>query len=218
MKKFVIFNFLMLSFLFPGLGLCKDLSSAYMIGIRFGFWNAVKAKNIESFSDQEITSKVAAPYGEFYISSGLKKGFAIELSLGSCYRGETRYHDSYGYYWKRINIYPFSVQLKFYPLSTIKKSRWQPYTDVGVAFVSGVEDLRVGEYVGPSILTEDLTNTFSTFGWHAGLGLDFILSRLIVLGVDFKYRGVNFNDKIGGLKDYSGPQATLGLSYILKGI
>ena len=218
MKKFVIFNFLMLSFLFPGLCLCKDLSSAYMVGIRFGFWNSVKAKNIENPSDQEIMSKVTAPYGEFYLSSGLKKGFALELSLGSCYRGETRYHDSYGYYWKRVNIYPFSAQLKFYPLSPIKKSKWQPYVDAGVGFVSGIEDLRFGEYAGPLLLVGSGTNTYTTFGWHAGGGIEFVLSRLFVIGADFKYRGVNFNENVGGLKDYSGPQATLGFSYVLKGI
>jgi hypothetical protein len=29
---------------------------------------------------------------------------------------------------------------------------------------------------------------------------------------------VNFSKQVGGLKDYSGPEATLGLSYILRGI
>lgn len=186
-----------------------------MIGIRFGFWNAVEAKNIEGSPDQEITSKVSGPYGEFFISSGMKKGFALEFSFGSYYRGETRISDSLGYYWKRVNIYPVSAELKFYPLSPIKKSRWQPYVDAGVAFVSGIEDLRLGEY---TVLVESGTNTYTTFGWHAGGGIEFVLSRLFVIGADFKYRGVNFNETVGGLKDYSGPQVTVGLSYILKGI
>ncbi|MCK4385466.1 MAG: hypothetical protein KAW52_04300 [candidate division Zixibacteria bacterium] len=46
--------------------------------------------------------------------------------------------------------------------------------------------------------------------------MNFVLSRLFVLGLDFKYRCVNFGKRVGGLKDYSGPEATLGLSYILK--
>ena len=183
-----------------------------------GFWNAVKAKNIQALPEQEILSKVTAPYGEFFISAGMKKGFALEFSLGSYYRGETRFNDPDGYYWKRVTLYPISAELKFYPLSSIKKSRWQPYTDAGIGFVSGIENLRLGEYVGSWVFVESGTNNYLTFGWHVGGGIEFILSRLFVIGVDFKYRGVRFGDEVGGLKDYSGPEATLGLSYILKGI
>jgi len=182
-----------------------------------GFWNAVEAKNIQAPPEHEILSKVTAPYGEFFISMGLKKGFALEFSLGSYYRGETRYSDPDGYYWKRVTIYPISGEVKFYPFSHIKGFRWQPYIDAGLGFVSGIENLRFGEYVGPLLYVESGTNSYLTFGWHAGGGIEFILSRLFVIGIDFKYRGVKFGDKVGGLKDYSGPEATLGLSYILKG-
>jgi hypothetical protein len=48
--------------------------------------------------------------------------------------------------------------------------------------------------------------------------MDFLLSRFWAVGVDFKYRGVNFNDEVGGLKNFSGPQVTLGVSYLVKGI
>jgi hypothetical protein len=218
MKKFLLFSSLLLGIFFPGHCLANDLSSVHMLGIRFGFWNAVEAQNIKGSPDQEISSKVTAPYGEFFVSSGLKKGFALEFSFGSCYRGETRYSDPYGYYWKQVNIYPISAELKFYPLFPIKKSRWQPYADAGVAFVSGIEDLRFGEYAGPLLLVGSGTNTYTTLGWHTGGGIEFVLSRLFVIGADFKYRGVNFNETVGGLKDYSGPQVTVGLSYILKGI
>lgn len=210
MKRLLLFNCFLLGILFPDFCLAKDLSSVHMFGMRMGFWNAVEAKNIQAPPEQEILSKVTAPYGEFFISTGLKKGFALGFSLGSCYRGETRYSDPDGYYyWKRVTIYPISAELKFYPLSPIKQSRWQPYIDAGFGFVSGIENLRSGGYSG--------TNTYLTFGWHVGGGMEFMLSRLFVIGADFKYRGVNFNKEVGGLKDYSGPEATLGLSYILKG-
>lgn len=218
MKRLLIINLIFLSFLLSQSCPAEDLSSVHMLGIRFGFWNAVDAKNITALPDQEILSDVTAPYGEFFICTGLTKGFALEFSFGSCYRGETRYNDPYGYYWKRVTIYPLSGGLKFYPLSTIKKFRWQPYTDIGIGFVSGTENLRYGVYVDPLLLTDSGTNTYLTFGWHVGGGIDLNLSRFFVIGVDFKYRGVKFGDEVGGLKDYSGPEAALGLSYILKGI
>lgn len=188
-----------------------------MFGIRMGFWSALDAKNIQSPPAYEVLTKITAPYGEVFFSNGLKKGFAFEFSVGSYYRGETRYNDSLGYYWKRVTVYPVSASAKYYPLFSQSDNLWQPYLDAGISFVSGVENLRLGEYAGPLTLVGDYTNTYLTVGLFAGVGMDFVLSRLFVLGLDFKYRWVNFGDKVGGLKDYSGPEATLGLSYILKG-
>jgi opacity protein-like surface antigen len=217
MKKYLFINLLVFCFILPTIVKARDISSIQMMGIRMGFWNAVNARDIVNPPDQEITTKVTAPYGELFISSGLKKGFALEFSLGSCYRGETRYSDSYGYYWKRVTIYPVSGGIKFYPLHTVQKSKLQPYGDVGVAFVSGIEDVRLGVYSGPYVLVDEGLNTYTTFGWHAGLGMDFPLSRFLAVGVDFKYRGVNFSDEVGGLKNFSGPQFALGVSYLVKG-
>jgi outer membrane protein W len=196
----------------------KDLSSVSMFGLRFGFWSALDAENIQSSTTHEISTKITAPYGELFFSNGLKKGFAFEFSAGSYYRGETRYNDSLGYYWKRVTVYPVSASAKYYPLFSKSNNPAQPYLDAGISFVSGVENLRLGEYAGPLTYVGDYTNTYLTFGLFAGGGMDFVLSRLFVLGLDFKYRWVNFGDEIGGLKDYSGPEATLGFSYILKGI
>jgi opacity protein-like surface antigen len=182
-----------------------------------GFWNAVKARDVKAAPGEEILSKVTAPYGEFFGSVGLTEGFALEFSLGSNYRGETRYNGPDGYYWKRVTIYPISGQLTYYPLFSAKKSRWQPYVGAGIGLVSGVENLRLGEYAGPLVFVESGTNSYLTFGWHAGGGIGFTLSRRLVICADIKYRGVKFGDKVGGLKDFSGPEAAFGLAYVLKG-
>jgi outer membrane protein W len=195
----------------------KDLSSVHMFGIRMGFWSALDAKNVHGSPSHEVLTKVTAPYGELFFSNGLKKGFAFEISIGSYYRGETRYNDSLEYYWKRVTVYPVSGAIKYYPFFSQSHNLWQPYLDVGISFVSGVENLRLGEYVGPLTYVGDYTNTYLTLGLSAGVGMDFVLSRFFVLGLDFKYRWVKFGKQVGGLKDYSGPEATLGLSYILKG-
>ncbi|UCB51629.1 MAG: hypothetical protein JSV10_06460 [Candidatus Zixiibacteriota bacterium] len=217
MKRLTLLSFLTLTMLQVNSCLAVDLSSVHMLGVRMGFWNAVKAKDVQAAPGEEILSKVTAPYGEFFGSAGLTKGFALEFSLGSNYRGETRYNDPDGYYWKRVTIYPISGQLTYYPLFSAKKSRWQPYVGAGIGLVSGVENLRLGEYAGPLVFVESGTNSYLTFGWHAGGGIGFTLSRHLVICADVKYRGVKFGDKIGGLKDFSGPEAAFGVAYILKG-
>ena len=196
--------------------MAKDLSSVHMLGVRMGFWSALDAKNIQSSHPYKVLSKVTAPYGELFFSNGLRKGFSFEFSLGSYYRGETRYENTLGYYWKRVTIYPISASAKYYPLFSQSNNLWQPYLDAGISFVSGVENLRIGEYAGSLRYVGNYTNTYLTLGLCAGVGMDFVLSRRFALGLDFKYRWVHFGDEVGGLKDYGGPEATLGLSYILK--
>lgn len=217
MKRLLLVSFLLLSILQVNSCLALDLSSVHMLGVRMGFWNSVKAKNVRAAPGEEILTKVTAPYGEFFGSAGLKKGFALEFSLGSNYRGETRYSDTNGYYWKRVTIYPISGQLTYYPLFSMERSRWQPYIGAGIGLVSGVENLRLGQYDRSFVFVESGTNSYLTFGWHAGGGMGFTLGRHFVICADFKYRGVRFGDKVGGLKDYSGPEAAFGLAYILKG-
>jgi hypothetical protein len=213
--------FILISF-WVSLSWANDLSSIHMFGLRMGFWSALDAKNTQASPSYEVLTKVTAPYGEFFFSNGLKKGFAFEFSLGSYYRGETRYNDTLGYYWKRVTIYPISAATKYYLLASRSnpmgpaQNLWQPYLDAGISFVSGIENLRLGEYAGSLTLVGDYTDTYLTLGWFSGVGMDFVLSRLFVLGLDFKYRWVNFGKRVGGLKDYSGPEVTLGLSYILK--
>jgi hypothetical protein len=196
--------------------LAQNLSSAEMFGVRLGFWSALDARNLQAPPAYEILTRVTAPYGEFFFAHGLKKGFAFEFSLGSYYRGETRYHDSLGYYWKRVTIYPVSASAKYYPPLSGSNSPWQPYLDGGISFVSGVENLRIGEYYGPLTYVGDYTNTYLTAGLFGGVGMDLVLSSRFVLGLDFKYRWVKFGEQVGGLRDYSGPEVTLGLCYILK--
>ena len=197
--------------------LAADLTTVHMLGVRMGFWNAVNARDVQAAPGEEILSKVTAPYGEFFGSVGLTRGFALEFSLGSNYRGETRYKDPHGYYWKRVTVYPISGQLNYYPLFSVKKSKWQPYVGAGIGMVSGVENLRLGEYAGPLVFVESGTNSYLTLGWQAGGGIGFALSRHLVICADVKYRGVKFGDKVGGLKDFSGPEAAFGVAYILKG-
>ncbi len=218
MKRISFLLCLLLSMTFADFSSARDLSSLKTVGLRFGVWRAEDAKHVQAAPGEQILTDVAALYGEIHISLGLKKGFAAGISVGSCYRGETRYSDQYGYYWKRVTIYPIGGELKYYPFHRAEKSRWQPYLDTGAALISGTEDIRFGEYAGPLLYSGSGLNTYLTVGWHGGLGMDFILGSSFVVGLDMKYRGAHFNHKVGGIKDFSGPQATLGLSYVLKGL
>lgn len=215
MKRFFFFSCFLLGILLPSLCLAEDLSSVDMLGVRIGFWSAPEAKNVETdlfWEEVPVTER----YLELFLSSGLKKRFSREISLGLYWRGETELYDidpktriKYTLYYHKVVLLPISLGFKFYPLSPVKNSRWHPYIGAGVGLVLGIEKY-YSEYWG------NYSNISPTFGWHVGGGIEFKLSQSIVIGADFKYRGVNFREEIGGLKDYSGPGATLGLYRILK--
>ena len=215
-----IFGFCILVIgLLPILCFAEDSSSVDMIGVRVGIWSALKAENMASNPLEE--NSTTKGYMEIFISSRLRKRFAREISLGWYDRGNTGYsvgyHSPYGYdyiayYNQRVAIFPLSLGYKFYPLSPTKNYRWQPYISAGVGLVCGLEK-GAAEYKG------SYSNTQFTFGWFVGGGLEcrlgLIFGHVTVLGFNLKYRGVNFEEEIGGLKDYSGLEATLGLSSIL---
>ena len=62
---------------------------------------------------------------------------------------------------------------------------------------------------------EGYVKTHSAFGAFSGAGLDFNISRSLIINFDFKYRWVKFGEEVGGIKDYSGAQFTLGFAYVL---
>jgi outer membrane protein W len=70
-------------------------------------------------------------------------------------------------------------------------------------------------YPGQKYFFDGYVKTRSAFGAFAGTGLDFNLSKYLILNLDFKYRWVKFGEEVGGIKDYSGAQLTLGFAYVL---
>lgn len=217
LKKGIV-GLLFLTFFFSVSGLCygEDISSFNLIGLRVGLWRMSSTEVDPGIPYYSASSKSISPYGELFFSYGLRKGFLAEFSLGSCDRGETKLEIEDGYYWESLTIYPISLGGRFYPLSFRPRVSWQPYLDIGVSYVVGSSSLEYGSF-SPGLRTffEGYVKTRSAFGAFVGAGLDFSLSRSLILNFDSKYRWVKFGEEVGGLKDYSGVQFTIGFAYVL---
>ena len=126
----ILFIVFLLSSAEPCFG--EDISAFSLIGLRVGLWRMSSADVKPDIGQFSASTKTVSPYGEVFFAHGLKKGFLVELSLGSCDRGETRFEleDGYGYYWESLVIYPISVGGSFYPLSFKPQISWQPYLDL----------------------------------------------------------------------------------------
>ncbi len=184
-----------------------DISSSDMIGLRGGVWKVEEARDLPP----TIDAKTYTPYLELFISYGLKKGFSLELDLGAGYRGDTKLLYEDVYYWENWNLYPISAKIKYSFLSFYSSNDFQPYLDLGLTFLTSTST-----YNDPYYLDIVHVRTKSTLGALAGWGMDLNLSSRILLNLDFQYRWVSFNQEIAGIKNYSGPQLTFGLEYIIK--
>lgn len=208
---------LFLIFLLSGSDICfgEDISAFNLIGLRVGLWRMSSTDIKPEIPQYSASAKATSPYGEFFFTYGLRKGFLVEFSLGSCDRGETRFEQGNDYYWESVVIYPMSLGGYFCPLSSKPRISWQPYLGLGVSYVIGSRSLDYGSISGYRYFPEGYIKTRSAFGAFAGAGLDFVISRPLILNFDLKYRWVKFGEEVGGIRDYSGAQFTLGFAYVL---
>jgi len=181
-----------------------DISSADLVGFRGGFWRVEKAKDLPS----TIQAKRYTPYLELFFSHGMKKGFSLELNLGAGYRGDTKFTVPGEYHTENWNLYPVSGKVKYFLFSYYPQKRFQPYLDLGLTFLTASSTY--------NNLGVTFISTKTAFGALAGWGVDFAVSSRILANLDFQYRWVGFDQAVGAIKDYSGPQLIFGLEYIIK--
>jgi len=207
LKFFLFLTVFVTASLFFEIARAVDISSSDVIGFRGGFWRVEKAKDLPS----TIQAKRYTPYLELFLSHGIRKGFSLELDLGAGYRGDTKFTVPGGYYIQNWNLYPVSGKVKYSMFSYFPQRKFQPYLDLGVTFLTASSTFR-----NPYYLDVVFDNTETAFGALAGWGVDFALSPRILANLDFQYRWVGFSQAVGAIKDYSGPQVTFGLGYVVK--
>jgi outer membrane protein W len=193
--------------LFSGSARPVDISSTDLVGFRGGFWRVEKAKDLPS----TIQAKRYTPYLELFFSHGMKKGFSLELDLGAGYRGDTKITAPGGYFVENWNLYPISGKIKYSLFSVYPQRKFQPYLDLGLTFLTASST-----YNNPYYVDIVYVSTRTALGALGGWGVDFSLSPRILFNLDFQYRWVSFGQNVAGIKNYSGPQLTFGLEYIIK--
>jgi hypothetical protein len=108
-------------------------------------------------------------------------------------------------------VAPVLIGLKHYVFATQQASSTRPFLSASVGMYIGNQTTT---QVGNQIVTESRTE--AAFGGLAGGGVDFILSHRLIANVAVGYNLItDFQNPIGGSKNYSGPQMTFGLSLLL---
>ena len=185
-----------------------------LAGGRIGVWtntgDEVAADDFE-YSMEFSKSSICA---DFFYDWRLSRAIAFEVQIGLYSRGDIEYKRDSGKYVGSVNIYPFFVATKFYPLYSFESMPVHLYLQPGVGFVIGSQ----------SIVDYDLYYTYDLiqqetragFSYMLSAGLEWPVADQISLLLNYKYVPVKFSKPLAQLEDYSGWSLTFGVGYILS--
>lgn len=107
-------------------------------------------------------------------------------------------------------IVPLLFTGRFYPLGFDNLIPLKPYLKCGVGLFLGTQS---SETVAGTVTID--TRTESTVGGFLGLGGDFVVTSFFKLNAEGGYNIVGeYSEPIGGRKDYSGPEFSIGLGFM----
>ncbi len=192
----------------------QSLEKRHQIGLRFGVWNQLTEVRTEVGSGGVSTTVGGTGVlGGVAYGHWLKEHLALQISVsGMAARLHTEVGGS-GVSTEIAVVAPLLFGMKYYfPRSTYGSSI-RPFAAAGIGAMIGNQlETQSGTVVTVVARTE------TAVGGELGGGVDFLLSRhfLASLALGFNLM-TDFSEPIGGSKNYSGPQVTLGVSFVFGG-
>lgn len=193
------------------------LEKRHGFGLRLGMWNQVTNNRTEVGIGGVTTSTEASGFfGGLFYDHWLQENLALNITVGGILADFETRTGIPGVSTETAFVAPILLGVKYYfPGSTLNSSV-RPMVKVAVGpFIGQQERTEEGVY---GVIVESRSE--SAFGGQVGAGVDFILSRYFMLGVTLGYNLMtDFDEPIGGSKNYSGPEFSVGLSLLLgKGV
>ena len=188
------------------------------VELRVGFWSQggeqrtttqVGVHGVETTTNSG-NGMIAMSYGR-WLQENLSVHFTLLASAGEV---STRVGSS-GVSTHTMGVYSLLLGVRYYLPESSFDTSLRPYltTSVGpyVAREAKTE-------VGSQIIVE--SQTLTSFGTNLGGGLDFVISRNFMGGVNVGYNLMtDFSEPVGGRDNYSGPEFSIGISYLFgKGV
>ena len=191
----------------------SPLEKRSRIGLRLGFWG--------QGGEQSVTTQIGvhgvettAKSGALLIALNYRRWLQENLSVNfnfSALAGEVSSRvESSGVSTHTVGVFSLMVGMRYYlPESTFDTSM-RPYLAASVGPYIASE---AKTEVGSQIIVE--SQTLTSFGTNLGGGLDFELSRYFMADVYVGYNlMMDFSEPVGGRDNYSGPELSVGISYL----
>lgn len=189
----------------------EKLEKRHQLGLRLGMWNQTTDART-AVSPGEVTTSVKGngllgglSYGH-WLSEGLALCIGVDLMAADV---ETEVESATVTTETGCVASVLMSVKQYFPRSTYGSSV-RPYVEIGVGPFAGSQERTE---TGQKVVVESRSET--VVGGRIGAGSDFILGRRFLTGVSLGYNLMaDFDEPIGGSRNYSGPQFAFGLSYL----
>ena len=191
----------------------RSFGTAHYAGARVGAWVMTGTNDIEDYQGNPIDFAGSSLYAEFFYAHRLNPRMALEFSIGIFSQGDIEYLTTEETLLGTVNVYPFLISGKVYPLTGIRGTSWYPYLRLGGGVVYGNRDATSTYYYYDDYFLEESQLKIT---YMVGAGIDWPVADQIGLNLDFKYVPVKFGKALAGFRDYSGWELTFGIGYIFR--
>ena len=194
----------------------QSLAKRHQIELRVGGWNQMTNVRTEVGIDGVVTRVASSGFlGGVAYGHWLQEELALRLSVGVMAASiDVASTSSVATVSADFAIVaPLLLGMRYYfPKSTYGK-QVRPFAGVGIGTFVGSQ---TSTQTGLSVVVESRSE--AALGGELEAGIDVVLDRYVLVTVAAAYNLMtDFDQAIGGSRNYSGPQMTLGLSLLLGG-
>ncbi|HEU4436117.1 MAG: outer membrane beta-barrel protein [Candidatus Zixiibacteriota bacterium] len=188
-------------------------SRASNLAIRLGLWHLTNA-DFSTDSALQTNRQKNYMYVEAALENRLAPPVSFDVSLGTLFRGTTRYQTTSGErFVGTANVLPMSVGFSFYPFPF---AGVEPYLRIGGTAALGNQNS--GNFSGFDASGNPVFNSKTRFtaGFFGGAGFKYKLFTKVDLLTEFSYHQLKFSGPIAGISNHSGYKILAGVSINYK--
>ena len=188
-----------------------SLEKRHQLGLKLGFWNQVTDVRSEVGITSVTTSvESSGPAGAVVYGYWIQPNLALTVCAGSMMADVTSEVSPGTVTAETAVVVRLMMGVKYHFLESSLESQVRPHLIVEVGPFIGSQ---TKEEVGLTVVTESRSEM--AIGSHLGAGTDFLLGRHFILGATVGYNLMtDFEQPIGGSKNYSGPEFSISFAYI----
>jgi outer membrane protein W len=190
------------------------LESRHQIELRLGMWNEVTDVRTEIDAGWVGSSVESSGFlGGLAYGHWLGESLALKIGASALLVSLETHTDASGEITRTAVVVPIIMGLRQYYAGSLRCAATRPFVGIGVGSFIGTQNI---SDVGSTIT--EASRTEAVFGGQVEAGIDFLLGRRVMTGLRFAYDLMSdFDQPIGGSRNYSGPEFTIGLGFLIGG-
>lgn len=188
----------------------QSLEGAHQIELRIGAWNQLTGSRTELGAGVSTTADGSGFVGGLAYGHWLQENLALRITVGALAVRVNTDISTAGVFTETASVAELLLGMKWYVANLSNESPVRPFVGVGAGtFVGNQLEMRTGTLVNVVARTE------AAMGGQLNGGADFVVSRHFLLSAMVGFNLMtDFSHAIGGSDNYSGPELTLGFSYL----